>query len=128
MFLADGGGGTTAPVGPSYAGTQTLRVEPAAIPGALAAFRDAHLRVLEKVTALDGLQVPRWAGDPVSGETADQFTERTNGGGEDSAIACLRGYEKQLANAIDALQKAYDAYVQVEGENTARWGTHDQGI
>ncbi|CRK60436.1 hypothetical protein [Alloactinosynnema sp. L-07] len=114
-------------MGPSYAGTQTLRVEPAAIPGALAAFRDAHLRVEEKVRLLDAMQIPRWAGDPVSGETAEQFTERSNSGAADSAIACLRGYEKQLANAIDSLQKAYDAYVQVEGENTARWGTHDQG-
>ncbi|WP_436492784.1 transcriptional regulator [Actinokineospora sp. HUAS TT18] len=114
-------------MGPSYAGTQTLKVEPASIPGALAAFRDAHLRVMEKVQALEAMQIPRWAGDPVSGETAEQFTERSNGGAADSAIACLRGYEKQLSNAIDALQKAYDAYVQVEGENTARWGLQDNG-
>ncbi|PPK67820.1 hypothetical protein V5P93_007162 [Actinokineospora auranticolor] len=124
MFLADGGGGSSAPAGPAYAGTQTLRIEPSAIPGALAAFREAHDRVAKKVAALDGLQVPRWANDPVSGETATQFTERTNGGGVDSAIACLRGYETQLQNAITALEKAEQGYTATEGTNSAMWGKH----
>lgn len=127
MFLADGGGGSSAPVGPSYSGTQTLKVEPASIPGALAAFRDAQFRVSERLSELRGLQVRKWAGDPVSEETAQQFAERTNGGEAESALACLTGYEKQLMAACDALQRSYDAYMLVEGDNTARWGKHDNG-
>ncbi|GAA3021722.1 hypothetical protein LV79_001164 [Actinokineospora globicatena] len=124
MFLADGGGGS-APVEPAYAGTQTLRVEPSAIPGALAAFREAHARVSEKVTALDALQVPEWANDPVSGTTATEFTQRTNGGGDDSASKCLRGYQEQLQRAITALEQAERGYLATEGTNSAMWGkTH----
>ncbi|WP_091376270.1 hypothetical protein [Actinokineospora alba] len=114
-------------MGPTYSGTQTLKVEPSSIPAALAAFRDAQYRVAEKLRALDALQIPKWADDPVSGETAEQFAERTNGGGADSAIACLKGYDKQLTAACDALQRSYDAYMLVEGDNTARWGKHDNG-
>ncbi|GGS20722.1 MULTISPECIES: hypothetical protein [Actinokineospora] len=119
MFLADGGGGAAPP---AYSGTQTLSIEPSAIPGALAAFRDAYDRVAAKVAALDGLAVPEWAGDPVSGETAAQFAQRTNGGAADSAIACLRGYEHQLLAAVTALEAAYAAYSMTEGTNTAMWG------
>jgi hypothetical protein len=111
-------------VPPAFSGTQTLNVEPSAIPGALAAFRDAHARVMVRVQALGGLTSPPWAGDPVSDETATQFADRTNGGGADSAIACLQGYERQLANAIDALQAAHDAYTMTEGTNSAMWGKH----
>lgn len=121
MFLADGGGGG-APAPPAYSGTQTLTIEPSAIPGALAAFREAHERVLAKVAALDGLEVREWAADPVSGETATQFQQRTNGGAADSAIACLRGYERQLRGAVDALAAAHAAYTLTEGDNTDMWG------
>ncbi len=124
MFLADGGGGTSAPVEPAYAGTQTLNIEPSAIPGALEAFKEAFDRVDNKVTALEGLQVREWATDPVSGETAQRFTERTNSGAEDSALAVMRGYRTQLQAAIDALQSAYDGYVHTEGTNFAMWGKH----
>lgn len=123
MYLADGGGGS-ASSGPTYTGTQRLNIEPSAIPGALKAFTDAHDRVSRKVRELRGLPIREWAADPVSGETAVQFTERTNGGGEDSAIACLTGYQKQLQAAIDSLQSAHDTYLAVEGTNTERWGTY----
>ncbi|WP_018686802.1 hypothetical protein [Actinokineospora enzanensis] len=126
MYLADGGGGSSAPTEPAYAGTQTLHVEPSAIPGALAAFREAHDRVSAKVSALDGLQVTRWAEDPVSGEVVTEITQRTNGGGADSAIACLRGYQTQLENAIDALSQAEQKYLATEGTNSAMWGKHHQ--
>ncbi|MGW5051055.1 hypothetical protein [Actinokineospora sp. NPDC004072] len=119
MFLADGAAGAALP---AQSGRQTLRVEPHAIPGALAAFRDAHDRVAAKVAALDGLEVREWAGDPVSGETAAQFAQRTNGGAADSAIACLRGYQHQLLAAITALEAAHAAYTLTEGTNTAMWG------
>jgi hypothetical protein len=126
VFLADGGGGGgTAPTGPTFTGNQNLRIEPSSIPQALTAFRDAHDRINAKVQELSGLQCNNWAGDPVSGETAKMFTERTNGGGADSAIACLTGYRDQLADAMDSLQKAHDQYLAVEGTNTARWGKYD---
>jgi hypothetical protein len=125
VFLADGGGGGTVPTGPTFTGSQNLRIEPSAIPQALAAFRDAHDRIDRKVQELGTLQVNNWAQDPVSGETAKIFTERTNGGGADSAIACLTGYRDQLADAIDSLQKAQDQYLAVEGTNTARWGKYE---
>jgi hypothetical protein len=123
--MADGGGGS-APAGPTFTGTQRLHIEPSAIPEALKAFTEAHDRVMRKVSELEGLPIRDWAGDPVSSETATQFAQRSNAGGADSAIACLKGYEKQLAAAIDSLQKSYDSYVRVEGDNTALWGQHHQ--
>ena len=124
MFLADGGGGgTTAPT-PQFTGTQTLHVEPSAIPEALKAFTDAHERVSAKITELTQLPIRDWAGDPVSGETAVQFQHRSNTGGADSAIACLKGYQKQLKGAIDSLTSAHDDYLRVEGDNTDQWGKY----
>ncbi|OLR90874.1 hypothetical protein [Actinokineospora bangkokensis] len=127
MYLRDGGGGS-APAAPDFGGTRTLRIEPSAIPGALVAFREAFDRVDAKVRALDGLEVRRWADDPVSGEAVTEFTERTNGGGADSAIACLRGYREQLERAIAALESAKAGYELTEGTNSAMWGTRDQGV
>lgn len=124
MYLQDGGAGA-APAGPTFTGTQHLRIEPSAIPQALAAFREAHERVLKKVDELGSLPVDNWAGDPVSGETAKVFTNRTNGGGADSAIACLTGYEEQLRNAIDSLEQAHAEYLAIEGTNTDRWGKYN---
>lgn len=124
MFLQDGGFGA-APAGPTFTGTQRLRIEPSAIPEALTAFREAHDRISRKVQELGGLPVNDWAGDPVSGETAKQFTERTNGGGADSAMACLTGYQEQLRSAIESLESAHADYLAIEGTNTTRWGKYD---
>ncbi|WP_051385801.1 hypothetical protein [Actinokineospora inagensis] len=106
----------------AYAGTQTLRIEPSAIPEALAAFRAAFAQVSEKVTALNGLEVPSWADDPISDEAAMLFVERTNGGGADSASKCLHGYQQQLQAVISALESAQAAYTLTEGTNSAMWG------
>ncbi|HWM06294.1 MAG TPA: hypothetical protein VNP92_28455 [Actinophytocola sp.] len=124
MYLIDGGGGGAVPAGPTFTGTQSLRIEPSAIPEALAAFKEAHDRVSRKVQQLGSLECRDWAGDPVSGETAVQFGQRTNGGA-DSAMACLTGYQQQLENAIKSLQDAHDDYLAIEGTNTARWGKYD---
>jgi hypothetical protein len=102
-----------------------LHIEPSAIPDALKAFTDAHERVTRKVTELEGLPIRDWAGDPVSNETAVQFQQRSNTGGADSAIACLKGYQQQLKGAIDALQKSHDDYQRIEGHNTERWGKYN---
>jgi hypothetical protein len=120
VFLADGGGGGASSA-PSYAGTQTLSLEPSAIPAALNAFRAALARVERKVADLDGMTVAPWAGDPASRETAVQFAERSYGGG-DSAYQCLTGYRDQLRNAAEALEQAQAAYIAMEGENSALWG------
>ena len=108
MYFIDGGGSGPV-VEPMFTGTQSLSIEPSAIPAALTAFREAHHRLATKVEQLGGLPIERWAADPVSGETVVKFSERSNGGGQDSAIACLMGYEKQLARAIDSLQAANDS-------------------
>lgn len=110
---------------PTFTGTQTLHIEPSAIPEALKAFTDAYDRVSRKVRDLAALPVREWAGDPVSGETATQFAERTNTGGADSAYACLTGYQEQLKAAIDSLKSAQEDYLRVEGTNSARWGKYD---
>lgn len=124
MYLADGGGGGGATPSPRFTGTQTLHIEPSAIPDALKAFTDAHDRVEKKILELENLPIKDWAQDPVSGETAVQFAQRSNTGGADSAITCLKGYQKQLKAAIDSLQGAHDDYVRVEGDNTAQWGKY----
>ena len=123
MFLADGGGGGTSSK-PSYSGTQTLKIDPTAIPGALAAFRTAHERVAKKVDELTGINIQPWAHDEVSAETAKQFEQRSTGGGADSAIKCLVGYRDQLKQACDSLQGAFDTYTAMEGDNSALWGRH----
>ncbi|MFC4858864.1 transcriptional regulator [Actinophytocola glycyrrhizae] len=126
MFLADGGGGGRVTPTPTFTGTQTLHIEPSAIPEALKAFTDAYDRVSRKVRDLAALPIHKWAGDPVSGETAEQFAERTNAGGAESAYACLTGYQKQLKAAIDSLTSAQEDYLRTEGTNTALWGKYDQ--
>lgn len=124
MFLSDGGGGGVAPAGPTFTGTQHLRIEPSSIPDALKAFQDAFDRVDRKVSDLQSLQVQEWAKDPVSGETAKMFTDRTNGGGADSAVKCLSGYRDQLKAAIDSLTASKAEYEAKEGSNTALWGKY----
>jgi hypothetical protein len=122
VYLADGGGGAVS-TGPSYSGTQTLKIEPSSIPGALNAFRAAQERVARKVEELRGLEIREWAKDPVSGETATQFDQRTHSGW-DSATTCLTGYQKQLQRAVESLEDAYQSYLRTEGANSERWGLH----
>jgi hypothetical protein len=123
VYMADGGGGG-APAGPTFTGAQRLHIEPSAIPEALKVFTQAYERVSSEVRALEHLPIKDWAGDPVSGETAVQFAQRSNTGGADSAITCLMGYQKQLESAIKALKGARDNYVRIEGDNAALWGRH----
>ncbi|HEU5474096.1 MAG TPA: hypothetical protein VFV67_25910 [Actinophytocola sp.] len=119
MFVADGGGGGTSSA-PSYAGQQTLAIDFDAIPAARKAFQTALDRVEAKVKQLGGLEVPAWAGDSVSSETANRFAQRSNGGGGESAIHCLTGYRDQLLNVIRSLDAAQNGYVNTESGNSAR--------
>ncbi|TCO65006.1 hypothetical protein [Actinocrispum wychmicini] len=117
MIPADDGGSAT-PSGP-----QTLKVEPASIPGA----RDAFLSAADQVDLLVGRLLrttPSWAGDPVSRETAQQFDSGSAGGGgmgQRAAVDALKAYGQQLRDSGNALNDAYNQYVAVEGANTAKW-------
>lgn len=123
MFIDGDGGSSSAE--PTFSGPQTLHIQPSAIPAALAAFRHAHERVSKKVEQLGGLQIQPWAGDDVSRETANQFHQRSQGGGTDSALQCLTGYQKQLENACTALEDSQRRYRRMEGDNSALWGKYD---
>jgi hypothetical protein len=116
----DGDGGSSS-VEPTFSGPQTLRIDGDAIPGALAAFTQAYDRVKAKVDELNGLQIQPWAGDSVSHETATQFHDRSQGGGENSAAQCLTGYLTQLEGACHALAQSQKQYHLTEDENTLRW-------
>jgi hypothetical protein len=125
VFIADGGGWGSTSSGPSFTGTQTLSIEPSAIPEALKAFRVAHERVERKVAELGALKIQPWASDPASEQAAMQFAERSIGGGTDSAAQCLLGYRDQLQRACDSLQQAHEQYTLMEGDNSALWGVYD---
>jgi hypothetical protein len=122
VYLADGGGGGVS-TGPSYSGTQTLKIEPSAIPGALNAFRAAEERVGRKLEELRSLEIREWAKDPVSGKTATQFDQRTHSGAN-SALDCLTGYRKQLKAAVESLEDAHRSYLLTEGTNSDKWGIY----
>ena len=122
MFI-DGDGGSSS-VEPTFSGPQKLRIEGSAIPQALAAFTAAYDRVEAKVKELNGLHIGPWAGDSVSSETANQFQERSQGGGTNSAMQCLTGYLKQLESACTALADSQKRYDMTEDENTVRWSQH----
>jgi hypothetical protein len=119
MLPADSGGSAPAPVS-----TQTLQVEPASIPGARDAFHAAADRIEKLVDHLNSLETPPWAGDPVSGQTAEQFDTGSAGAGDmgkAAALEQLTAYGQQLRASADSLNAAYNHYVEVEGHNTARW-------
>jgi hypothetical protein len=108
--MADGGGGSAGPK-PSIAGSQQhMRIEPEAVDAAYKLFDDAYNKVSAKVNAIYDATAGPWSYDPVSMETATKFNERTTGGGADSAMAALLGYQKQLENARDALKAAKETY------------------
>lgn len=111
MFMAmssDGGGSGPKP---AIAGAQQhMRIEPEAVDAAYKLFDDAYTKVSQKVNAIYNATAGPWSYDPVSLETAHKFNQRTTGGGSDSAMAALLGYQKQLENARDALKAAKETY------------------
>ncbi|MBP2474664.1 hypothetical protein JOF53_003536 [Crossiella equi] len=99
-------------------GPSRLRVEQASIPGMRKAFQGA----LDKLTPQIGhartdLRMRPWAGDPVSGEAAEKFNERSMDGGE-AALSALEGYQRQLQTAVRALQDVEYEYRGTEAGNT----------
>jgi len=76
------------------------------------------------VDHLSRLETPAWAGDPVSGQTAEQFDTGSAGAsdmGKAAALEQLTAYGQQLQASAESLDAAYNNYVAVEGNNTARW-------
>lgn len=116
MFIADGGGSAASPTGP-----QTLKVDPPAIPGARDAFYEAAEQIELLVKRLNGINTPPWANDPVSKVTADRFDTGTADMGTNAAIRALTQYGVELRETGDALNRAYNEYVAVEGTNTEKW-------
>ena len=53
-----------------------------AIPGAIKAFQEALDKVSDQIITAQGVLAsqPKWAGDPVSEETAQKFDQRTHDG------------------------------------------------
>ncbi|WP_199440397.1 hypothetical protein [Umezawaea beigongshangensis] len=104
MFIADGGGGSANPL-PSYSGsTQTLRVEPEAIPEVRRVFVEARDKLKDKLDeANQALRARNWAADPVSRDTAEKFNQDTFEAGEQAAVAALTGYLEELDKVISQL-------------------------
>jgi hypothetical protein len=118
VFIADGGGSAPSPTG---TGPQTLKVDPPSIPGARDAFYEAAEKIEALVQRLNGINTPPWANDPVSKTTAVRFDNGTADMGTNAAIRALSMYGKELRETGDALNRAYNEYVQVEGTNTEKW-------
>lgn len=119
MLIADGGGSAPGPSGAT--GSQTLKVDPPAIPGARDAFYEAAEKIEQLVQRLNGINTPPWANDPVSKVTAVRFDNGTAEMGTNAAIRALSKYGEELRNTGDALNSAYKDYVRVEGTNTEKW-------
>jgi hypothetical protein len=127
VIPADNDGGS----GSAYSGTpysgefgtgpQTLKVDPPSIPGARDAFNQAADQIEALVAQLSMMDVPPWAGDPVSKETAARFASGSGDRGRKAAVQALTKYGEQLRGSARALQTAHDHYVAVEGTNTAKW-------
>jgi hypothetical protein len=124
VFIADGGGGgsTRAPL-PDYSGTQQkLSIEPSAIPEARKVFSDALDRLEAQLSESQVLRARRWAGDPVSQETAEKFNQDTFEAGDSAALTAIIAYRDQLKGVVDQLTAIEADYRRVEGDNTASWG------
>ncbi len=123
MFI-DGGGGGSSRTMPEYSGTQQkLSIEPSAIPDARKVFSDALHRLEDQLAdAKAALRARRWAGDPVSRETAEKFNQDTFEAGDSAALSAIEAYRDQLRGVVDQLTAIEADYRRVEGDNTASWG------
>ncbi|MCP2165430.1 transcriptional regulator [Goodfellowiella coeruleoviolacea] len=118
-FQTPSGIGGTGQV-PDSTGTrsQSLRVDPTAIPNLRKTFSSALTKLDKEIElAITEIRVRPWAGDPVSSEAAERFNERSIDSG-DSALSALEGYQRQLKSAMDALTEVEYQYRTVEGDNT----------
>jgi hypothetical protein len=105
-------------------GPQKLKVDPSAIPETRKLFEKAMTDLEAQLrNATQDLQARKWAGDPVSSETAQKFNQHTFDGA-DAAVQALTGYYRQLKAARDALLRSEQQYTRTEGDNAALWGQY----
>jgi hypothetical protein len=107
---------------PADAGGRSLHVEPSAIPHLVSALQSSLDSVGVQIEhAITELRIRPWAGDPVSSTAAEQFNERSLGGGSD-ALTALCGYRDQLQSAAESLTVANRQYQRVEDSNAQLLG------
>ncbi|HEX3591775.1 MAG TPA: transcriptional regulator [Pseudonocardiaceae bacterium] len=100
----------------------TLRVDRDSVPHLRKVFDDALTKLDVQIDlAMSGIRVSPWAGDPVSGNAADDFNEHSIDGAT-SALNALRAYQRQLKSASDALTQVAQEYDIVESDNAASFG------
>ncbi|HEX3651135.1 MAG TPA: transcriptional regulator [Pseudonocardiaceae bacterium] len=106
----------------STTGSATLRVDRDSIPHLRKVFDHALAKLDVQIDmAMSGIRVAPWAGDPVSGNAADDFNNHSIDGA-DSALDALRAYQRQLKSASDALTEVAEEYDIVESDNAASFG------
>jgi hypothetical protein len=100
----------------------TLRVDKDSVPHLRKVFDDAMAKLDVQIEqAMTGVRVRPWAGDPVSGNAADDFNDHSVDGAN-SALDSLRAYQRQLKSASDALAQVAEEYRIVESDNSASFG------
>lgn len=120
--LGDGSPGTAvSPDVPGLGGS--MRIEPSAIPGLVSALQSSLDAVGVQIEhAITELRIRPWAGDPVSDTAADEFNQRSLGGGGDDALSALCGYRDQLQTAAESLDLANQQYQLTDEQNVVRFG------
>jgi len=100
----------------------TLRVDRESLPHLRKVFDGAMSKLDQQIElAMTGVRVSPWAGDPVSGNAATDFNNRSVDDG-DSALNVLRAYQQRLKSASDALDQVAREYRIVESNNSAAFG------
>jgi hypothetical protein len=107
---------------PGPKGHATLRVDRESLPHLRKVFDGAMSKLDQQIElAMTGVRVSPWAGDPVSGNAATDFNNRSVDDG-DSALNALRAYQQRLKAASDALAQVAREYKIVESNNSASFG------
>jgi hypothetical protein len=107
---------------PAPNGNATLRVDRESLPHLRKVFDGAMSKLDQQIElAMTGVRVSPWAGDPVSGNAATDFNNRSVDDG-DSALNVLRAYQQRLKSASDALEQVAREYRIVESNNSASFG------
>ena len=107
---------------PSPSGHATLRVDRESLPRLRQVFDGAMSKLDQQIElAMTGVRVSPWAGDPVSGNAATDFNNRSVDD-PDSALNVLRAYQQRLKSASDALTQVAEEYRIVESTNAASFG------
>ncbi|MCI2419112.1 hypothetical protein MOQ72_16830 [Saccharopolyspora sp. K220] len=121
MPLTDPWGESSTAALPGMSGG-SVQVEPAAIPRLVNALQESLDAVgLQIEHAITELRIRPWAGDPVSADAAEEFNQRSLGGGED-ALTALCGYRDQLQAAAESLELANRQYERIDGDSAAGLG------